>query len=53
MEFLGRGSYGNSYLVFDRKNESHVVLKLLRKHKMIFKAGINSFIQEQEDFAFS
>ncbi len=48
IEFLGRGSYGNSYLVFDREKESHVVLKLLRKHKMVFKAGMNSFIQEQK-----
>ena len=52
MEFLGRGSYGNSYLVFDREKRSHVVLKLLRKHKMIFKAGMNSFKQEQEILQF-
>ena len=52
MEFLGRGSYGNSYLVFDREKRSHVVLKLLRKHKMIFKAVMNSFKQEQEILQF-
>ena len=48
IEFLGRGSYGNSYLVFDREKQSQVVLKLLRRHKMVFKAGMNSFKQEQE-----
>ncbi len=52
LEFLGRGSYGNSYLVLDRENENQVVLKLLRKHKMIFKAGANSFKQEQEILQF-
>ena len=52
MEFLGRGSYGTSYLVFDREKENQVVLKLLRKHKMIFQAGVNSFKQEQEILQF-
>lgn len=48
IEFLGRGSYGNSYLVQDREKQRQVVLKLLRRHKMVFKAGMNSFKQEQE-----
>lgn len=52
IEFLGRGSYGNSYLVFDREKRSHVVLKFLRKHKMIFKAEMNSFKQEQDILQF-
>ena len=52
IEFLGRGSYGTSYLVFDREKGNQVVLKLLRKHKMIFQAGVNSFKQEQEILQF-
>ena len=48
IEFLGRGSYGNSYLVFDRIQQKQVVLKLLRIHKRMFKAGKNAFEQEQK-----
>ena len=40
-------------LFLTEKKESHVVLKLLRKHKMVFKAGMNSFKQEQEILQFS
>jgi len=38
-EFLGMGSYGCSYLVFDQKLQKRVVLKLLRFHKRITKKG--------------
>jgi serine/threonine protein kinase, bacterial len=47
VDFLGRGSYGNSYLVFDRKKQSQAVLKLLRMHKRVFKTGMIAFEQEQ------
>ncbi|MCQ6276619.1 protein kinase [Bacillus sp. V3B] len=48
VEFLGRGSYGNSYLVYDREKQSQAVIKLLRLHKRIFKAGKITFEQEQQ-----
>lgn len=48
VEFLGRGSYGNSYLVYDREKQSQSVLKLLRLHKRIFKAGKIAFEKEQQ-----
>ncbi|WP_338469538.1 protein kinase [Niallia sp. XMNu-256] len=47
IEFLGRGSYGNSYLVLDRKIQQYVVLKSLRIHKRIFQSGRLSFQAEQ------
>jgi serine/threonine protein kinase len=48
VEFLGRGSYGNSYLVYDREKQSQVVLKLLRLHKRMFKSGKIAFEKEQQ-----
>jgi serine/threonine protein kinase, bacterial len=48
VDFLGRGSYGNSYLVYDEDKQVHVVLKTLRFHKRIFKSGIQSFEDEQK-----
>lgn len=47
IRFLGRGSYGNSYLVFDNQKQDTVVLKLLRMHKRWLKAGRRSFEEEQ------
>jgi serine/threonine protein kinase len=38
-KFLGMGSYGYSYLVFDAFLEKRVVLKLVRFHKRITKKG--------------
>ncbi|WP_428908405.1 serine/threonine protein kinase [Niallia sp. Krafla_26] len=48
IQFLGRGSYGNSYLVFDIKNQVKVVLKSLRIHKRIFESGRIDFEKEQQ-----
>lgn len=48
VEFLGRGSYGNSYLVYDREKQNQAVLKQLRLHKRMFKAGKIAFEQEQQ-----
>ena len=48
MDVLGRGSYGTSYLVFDRKDKTSVVLKMLRIHKRILKSGKRAFEQEQK-----
>ncbi|MEK3990851.1 serine/threonine protein kinase [Robertmurraya sp. FSL R5-0851] len=39
-KFLGMGSYGHSYLVYDSHLEKKVVLKLVRFHKRITKKGI-------------
>jgi serine/threonine protein kinase, bacterial len=39
-EFLGMGSYGYSYLVYDSFLGSKVVLKMVRFHKRITKKGI-------------
>jgi len=47
VQFLGRGSYGNSYLVFDTKKQTQVVLKCLRIHKRLFQSGRQSFQHEQ------
>lgn len=38
--FLGMGSYGYSYLVYDSYLEKKVVLKLVRFHKRITKKGL-------------
>jgi serine/threonine protein kinase len=38
-KFLGMGSYGYSYLVYDAYLEKRVVLKLVRFHKRITKKG--------------
>ena len=38
-KFLGMGSYGYSYLVFDTYLEKRLVLKLVRFHKRITKKG--------------
>jgi serine/threonine-protein kinase len=46
--FLGRGSYGNSYLVLDHQNQMKVVLKILRFHKKMFKAARAGFEREKE-----
>lgn len=46
--FLGRGSYGNSYLVFDHLKKEEVVLKILRSHKKFFKPAKIGFEREQQ-----
>ncbi|MCP3738903.1 protein kinase [Rossellomorea sp. BNER] len=38
---LGKGSYGTSYLVRDKKSEQRFVLKRLRPYKRIFNKGQN------------
>lgn len=45
-EFLGKGSYGCSYLVFDRRGNHLVVLKMLRFHKRLTPSGRASFRKE-------
>ncbi|WP_071394507.1 serine/threonine protein kinase [Bacillus tuaregi] len=47
-DFLGRGSYGSSYLVYDTQEKSQVVLKLLRVHRRWKKSGRLAFEHEQE-----
>jgi serine/threonine protein kinase, bacterial len=46
VEFLGRGSHGNSYLVWDQKTHRKVVLKCLRVHKRMLRSGRMAFQQE-------
>jgi serine/threonine-protein kinase len=48
IDVLGRGSYGTSYHVFDRMKQSAVVLKVLRVHKRMVKAGKRAFEEEQK-----
>lgn len=43
---LGSGSYGHSYLVFDRVKKIKLVLKALRWHKRITSHGRNGFEEE-------
>ncbi|MFE8702079.1 serine/threonine protein kinase [Cytobacillus sp. FJAT-54145] len=47
-EFLGMGSYGCSYLVFDQTSKLMKVLKILRFHKRIRNSGRKSFFREME-----
>lgn len=48
IDVLGRGSYGISYHVFDRMEQSAVVLKMLRVHKRMVKSGKMAFEEEQK-----
>jgi serine/threonine protein kinase len=48
IKHLGSGSYGHSYLVFDRTNKEQCVLKTLRWHKRVTKSGQKEFVQEVE-----
>ncbi|WP_419886862.1 serine/threonine protein kinase [Neobacillus niacini] len=45
---LGVGSYGNSYLVYDRLSQQKKVLKALRIHKRVTQSGRNSFEIEKK-----
>ncbi|MFB6466136.1 serine/threonine protein kinase [Cytobacillus sp. Hz8] len=47
-KFLGKGSYGYSYLVLDLQNGMEVVLKTLRLHKRLTKRGRKGFLREME-----
>jgi serine/threonine protein kinase len=46
VKHLGSGSYGHSYLVYDRKSKKQVVLKSLRLHKRITLKGRLGFQRE-------
>lgn len=48
IEYLGSGSYGHSYLVFDLLSKQRKVLKSLRFHKRITKSGRKGFTLEQK-----
>jgi serine/threonine-protein kinase len=48
ISLLGSGSYGHSYLVYDRLKNTRAVLKALRWHKRITKKGKNSFTEEMD-----
>jgi len=48
VKFLGRGSYGSSYLVYDKKKQSEAVLKFLRMHRRLKKSGRLAFEHEQQ-----
>lgn len=48
VEYLGSGSYGHSYLVSDLVDFRNKVLKTLRFHKRITKAGRKGFELEQD-----
>ena len=47
-EMLGKGSYGYSYLVFDKKLNRLSVLKILRFHQRLTKRGRSFFYHEME-----
>ncbi|CAM3746415.1 serine/threonine protein kinase [Mesobacillus zeae] len=47
-EYLGSGSYGRSYLVYDRKEKRVAVLKALRLHKRLSKKGRDQFLRESD-----
>ncbi|WP_413309392.1 protein kinase [Bacillus sp. 1P10SD] len=48
LEYLGSGSYGHSYLVFDFLSKQNKVLKSLRYHKRITHSGRKGFELEKE-----
>lgn len=48
VEYLGSGSYGHSYLVFDFLSKQNKVLKSLRFHKRITQSGRKGFELEKE-----
>ncbi|MEH7108394.1 serine/threonine-protein kinase [Bacillus sp. JJ1764] len=48
IKHLGAGGYGHSYLVFDEKTGTKKVLKALRLHKRLTKAGRNGFELEKK-----
>ena len=48
---LGSGSYGQTYLVMDQLKEVIIVLKTLRWHRRITKAGRSGFFAEMEMLA--
>ncbi|WP_338447901.1 protein kinase [Niallia oryzisoli] len=48
MKFLGRGSYGSSYLVYDSFKQKEAVLKFLRMHRRFKNSGLVDFEQEQK-----
>ena len=48
VEYLGSGSYGHSYLVFDFLSKHNKVLKSLRYHKRITHSGRKEFELEKE-----
>ncbi|MGG3561420.1 protein kinase [Neobacillus rhizosphaerae] len=48
VEYLGSGSYGHSYLVFDFLSKQNKVLKSLRYHKRIIQTGRKGFELEKE-----
>jgi serine/threonine protein kinase len=48
IKHLGMGSYGHSYLVMDLSTQTKKVLKALRIHKRITKAGRKGFELEKE-----
>jgi serine/threonine protein kinase len=48
VEYLGSGSYGHSYLVFDFLSKQNKVLKSLRYHKRITQSGRKGFELEKE-----
>lgn len=47
LNHIGVGSYGNSYLVFDQESNQKKVLKALRIHKRMTKAGKSDFELEK------
>ena len=47
LKHIGVGSYGNSYLVYDRESQQKKVLKALRIHKRMTKAGKIDFELEK------
>ncbi len=48
VQFLGRGSYGSSYLVYDSIEQKKAVLKFLRLHRRLNKSGRTAFEYEQK-----
>jgi serine/threonine protein kinase len=48
VEYLGSGSYGHSYLVFDFLSKQNKVLKSLRYHKRITQSGRKGFELEKK-----
>lgn len=45
-EFIGKGSYGQVYIAFDRKLKKNIIVKQLRRRKLMSTEGVKSFIRE-------